>query len=57
MGKNSGKRYTEEFEKIIVELYTQGRNKKNLLIKYGLSTNPIRKWVMRERKEISEVQG
>ena len=54
MGKNLGKRYTEEFKQMIVELYTQGKNQKKLSLEYGVSTNTIREWVRRERKEIKE---
>ena len=53
MEKNLGKRYTEEFKKMIVELYLQGE-KKYLSQEYGVSSNTIREWLTREKKEIKE---
>ena len=52
MEKNLGKRYTEEFKKMIVELYLQGKTKKYLSQEYGVSSNTIREWLTREKKEI-----
>ena len=54
MEKNLGKRYTEEFKKMIVELYIQGKTKKYLSQEYGVSSNTIREWLKREKKEIKE---
>ena len=54
MEKNLGKRYTEEFKKMIVELYTQGKTKKYLSQEYRVSSNTIREWLKREKKEIKE---
>lgn len=54
MEKNLGKRYTEEFKKMIVELYIQGKTKKCLSQEYGVSSNTIREWLKREKKEIKE---
>ena len=54
MGKNLGKRYTEEFKKMIVELYIQGKTKKYLSQEYRVSLNTIREWLKREKKEIKE---
>ena len=51
MEKNLGKRYTEEFKKMIVELYIQGKTKKYLSQEYGVSSNTIREWLKREKKE------
>ena len=53
MEKNLGKRYTEEFKKMIVELYIQGKTKKYLSQEYGVSSNTIREWLTREKKEIA----
>ena len=54
MEKNLGKRYTEDFKKMIVELYIQGKTKKYLSQEYGVSSNTIREWLKREKKEIKE---
>ena len=54
MEKNLGKRYTEEFKKMIVELYLQGKTKKYLSQEYGVSSNTIREWLTREKKEIKQ---
>ena len=54
MEKNLGKRYTEEFKKMIVELYIQEKTKKYLSQEYGVSSNTIREWLKREKKEIKE---
>ena len=54
MEKNLGKRYTEEFKKMIVELYIQGKTKKYLSQEYRVSLNTIREWLKREKKEIKE---
>ncbi|WP_435309736.1 transposase [Sebaldella termitidis] len=54
MEKNLGKRYTEEFKKMIVELYIQGKTKKCLSQEYRVSSNTIREWLKREKKEIKE---
>ena len=54
MEKNLGKRYTEEFKKMIVELYIQGKTKKYLSQEYRVSSNTIREWLKREKKEIKE---
>ena len=54
MEKNLGKRYTEEFKKMIVELCIQGKTKKYLSQEYGVSSNTIREWLKREKKEIKE---
>ena len=54
MEKNLGKRYTEEFKKMIVELYTQGKTNKYLSQEYRVSSNTIREWLKREKKEIKE---
>ena len=53
MKKNLG-RHTEEFKKMIVELYIQGNTKKYLSQEYGVSSNTIRKWLKREKKEIKQ---
>ena len=39
---------------MIVELYIQGKTKKYLSEEYGVSSNTIREWVNREKKEIKE---
>ena len=54
MEKNLGKRYTEDFKKMIVELYIQGKTKKYLSQEYRVSLNTIREWLKREKKEIKE---
>ena len=39
---------------MIVELYIQGKTKKYLSQEYGVSSNTIREWLKREKKEIKE---
>ena len=39
---------------MIVELYLQGKTKKYLSQEYGVSSNTIREWLKREKKEIKE---
>nr|WP_041311284.1 hypothetical protein [Sebaldella termitidis] len=39
---------------MIVELYIQEKTKKYLSQEYGVSSNTIREWLKREKKEIKE---
>ena len=39
---------------MIVELYMQEKTKKYLSQEYGVSSNTIREWLKREKKEIKE---
>lgn len=42
--KNTGKKYNEDFKKMIVELYNSGSSAKDLSSEYGVSEVTIYAW-------------
>ena len=50
---NNGKRYNDEFKRIIVDLYYSGSSVKDLSSEYGVSNVTIYKWI----KDLSPVEG
>lgn len=43
--KNNGKRYNDDFRKMIVDLYHSGQSVKNLSSEYGVSEVTIYAWI------------
>ncbi|MEN0647934.1 transposase [Caldifermentibacillus hisashii] len=43
--KNNGKRYNEDFRKMIVDLYDSGQSVRNLSSEYGVSEVTIYAWI------------
>ncbi|MGE6842040.1 transposase [Bacillus subtilis] len=50
--KNTGKKYNEDFKKMIVDLYNSGSSAKDLSSEYGVSEVTIYAWV----KKFSPIQ-
>jgi transposase len=42
---STGKRYTEDFKQMIVELYQSGKSKSKLVSEYGVSRTSIDNWI------------
>ncbi|OEH92416.1 transposase [Bacillus solimangrovi] len=42
--KNTGKKYNQDFKKMIVDLYRSGSSVKELSVEYGVSEVTIYKW-------------
>jgi transposase len=43
--KNTGKKYNQDFKKMVVDLYNSGHSAKNLSSEYGVSEVTIYAWV------------
>ncbi len=43
--KNNGKRYNDDFKKMIIDLYHSGSSVKDLSSEYGVSDVTIYKWI------------
>ena len=43
--KRNGKRYNDDFRKMVVELYHSGQSVRNLSSEYGVSEVSIYKWI------------
>lgn len=43
--KNNGKRYNDDFKKMIVDLYHSGSSVKDLISEYGVSNVTIYNWI------------
>ena len=43
--KNNGKRYNDDFRKMVVELYNSGQSVKSLSSEYGVSEVTIYAWI------------
>ncbi len=43
--KNNGKRYNDDFRKIVVDLYNSGQTVRNLSSEYGVSEVTIYAWI------------
>ena len=53
-----GKRYTEEFKSIILELLREGRSKKSLPREYGVATVTIKKqWEKQSEEEVNKKEN
>jgi transposase len=50
--KNTGKKYNEDFKKMIVDLYNSGSSAKDLSSEYGVSEVTIYAWI----KKFSPIQ-
>ncbi len=50
--KNTGKKYNEDFKKMIVDLYNSGNSAKDLSSEYGVSEVTIYAWI----KKFSPIQ-
>lgn len=50
--KANGKRYTEEFKSMIVELYKSGKSISDICSEYGLTRGTVYLWT-KDNKEIS----
>lgn len=46
---NKGKRYTDDFKKMIVELYNSGKPAKEICEEYGVTYPSISNWALREK--------
>jgi len=51
--KNNGKRYNDDFKKMIVDLYHSGSSVKDLSSEYGVSNVTIYKWI----KDLTPIEG
>jgi len=51
--KKNGKRYNNDFRKMVVELYHSGQSVRNLSSEYGVSEVTIYKWI----KDFTPVDG
>ena len=51
--KNNGKRYNDDFKKMIVDLYHSGSSVKDLSSEYGVSTVTIYKWI----NDLTPIEG
>mgnify|MGYP001195759274 FL=1 len=51
--KNNGKRYNDDFRKMVVELYYSGQSVRDLSSEYGVSDVTIYKWI----KDFTPVDG
>lgn len=51
--KNNGKRYNNDFKKMIVDLYHSGSSVKDLSSEYGVSDVTIYKWI----KNLTPIEG
>lgn len=45
--REKGKRYTEDFKKMIVEVYNTGKPLKDICDEYGVTSPSVRNWVIR----------
>jgi len=51
--RNNGKRYNNDFKKMIVDLYHSGSSVKDLSSEYGVSDVTIYKWI----KNLTPIEG
>ena len=51
--KHKGKRYNDEFKRMVIDLYHAGSSVKELSSEYGVSTVTIYKWI----KELTPIEG
>ncbi|WP_442946280.1 IS3 family transposase [Oceanobacillus sp. MO10714A] len=51
--KNNGKRYNDDFKKMIIDLYHSGSSVKDLSSEYGVSDVTIYKWI----KDLTPIEG
>ena len=51
--KNNGKRYNDDFKKMIVDLYHSGSSVKDLSSEYGVSEVTVYKWI----KDLTPIEG
>jgi transposase len=51
--KNNGKRYNDDFKKMIVDLYHSGSSVKDLSSEYGVSNVTIYNWI----KDLTPIEG
>ena len=54
--RNTGKRYTEDFKKMIVEVYNTGKPRKEICDEYGVTAASVTTWMnkVQPRREISK---
>lgn len=51
--KNNGKRYSDDFKSMVVDLYHSGNSVKDLSSEYGVSDVTIYKWI----KDLTPIEG
>lgn len=51
--RNNGKRYNDDFKKMVVDLYQYGNSVKDLSSEYGVSDVTIYKWI----KDLTPIEG
>ena len=54
--RNNGKRYNDDFKKMVVDLYQYGNSVKDLSSEYGVSDVTIYKWI-KDLTPIEETDG